>query len=485
MKQNLYPKKDAEGCCCGHCGSCGGFTVAEAFYDHMVLQREEPVRIWGEGSYEGQTIIAAIGKAKASCRVNEKLEWLLELSPMEASCEPRKLILSDGGQNTVFEDVLIGDVWVISGQSNADLVFVGNAQVRALYDDFLNEADAGKNIRLLEQWRSESIDTPEKMAAPQKGFTNRERSKWKRADSAKAVETFSIFGYSFAEHVAQQLEYKIPIGMIMAASGGSPMMELMPMELVKAMGYDKPEKENIPLAGMYNALMAPVQNMTIKGMIFYQGESEQGRNQVYPYQLNWYVEELRRRFLKDFPFYYVQISSHGDVAIQGWPKIEEVRYRQLEAMELIKNAHMAVSMDVGWREGDCDWAHPHYKRPVGQRVARLALAQQYGIGDLEHASSPMPINFYWGKDHVKITFAYAGEGLAILAGDCLVGFEIKAEGGEYVQAQAEIAGKNTVVVIGIQKPAAVRYAHMHLAYIENANLGNSEKLPAPAFEKVK
>jgi len=461
------------------------FTVAEAFSDNMVLQRDEPIRVWGEGEKEGQKVIVSLGDVVVSTEVNELGNWFLSIPPQAVNCKPQQLKISNMAETKIINDVLIGDVWVISGQSNADTIFIGNAQIRALYNDFLEDALESDNIRLLEQWRSESMVIPETMATPQKGFTNKERSKWKKADSAKAVETFSVMGYFFAKQLSRTLKNNIPIGMIMAASGGSPMSELMPMELAIAMGYTRAEKENIPNAGMYNALMAPIQNMSIKGMIFYQGESEQGRYKAYPYQLNWYVEELRRRFKTNFPFYFVQISSHGGDAINAWRTIAEVRYSQVEAMELIENSHMVVSMDVGWREGDCDWAHPHYKKPVGERLAKVALARDYGVGDIEYASSPIPKKAYFGKDSVKITFDYVGNGLDILIGEALTGFEIKNSENEYQSAEAKIIDRNTIAIKGVENPTAVRYAHMHLAYITAANLGNSEKLPAAAFEFIK
>ena len=485
MEYTKIPSFKTECCNINNSEDCKSFAVSQVICNHMVLQREKPICLWGFGSFEGQLITATIGQTKGNCTVDENLDWLLELPPMETNTLPQKLIFSDGRQSLVFDDVLIGDVWVISGQSNAEFFFNSNAQIRELYDGFLQEANAVKNIRLLEQKRLDAVDAPYTMETPQKEFANPVRSKWKKAESAKAVENFSVIGYSFAEKLAEALENCIPIGMIMAASDGSAMMELMPMELVEAMGYVKAAREDTPLAGMYNALMSPIQNMTIKGMIFYQGESEQWRHKVYPYQLNWYVEELRRRFKNDLPFYYVQISSHGGEGFKSWNLLEEVRYRQLEAMDLIKNSHMAVSMDVGWREGDCDWAHPHYKRPVGQRLALLALAKEYGIGSLDYVSSPMPVNFYWAKDYVKISFNYVGDGLKIMAGNLLTGFEVQNECGSFEPANAQIVDKDTVVILGVQKPIAVRYAHMHLAYIENANLGNSEGLPAPAFKKIK
>jgi len=154
-------------------------------------------------------------------------------------------------------------------------------------------------------------------------------------------------------------------------------------------------------------------------------------------------------------------------------------------MKLIRNSHMVVSMDVGWREGDIDWAHPIYKKPVGERLAKIALARDYGIGSLDYASSPMPGKVYWGKDSVKVTFDYIADGLEILSGEKLTGFEIRDESGEYQNATAEIIHSDTIEIKGITAPAAVRYAHMHLAYITAANLGNTEKLPAAAFELKK
>ena len=226
-------------------------------------------------------------------------------------------------------------------------------------------------------------------------------------------------------------------------------------------------------------------SLTIKAMLFYQGESEQWRYKKYPYQLKWYVEELRRRFECKMPFYYVQLSGHVGQAITSWKLIEEVRYAQYKMLDILDDAYMTVSMDVGGREENKDWAHPPYKKPVGERLALQVLANEYGVGDPEYAFSPLPCCWRFDEDKVTVHFDFVGDGLKILKGESLVGFEAAAEDGKYKKVRARIVDEATVVFRGVKNAQTLRYALMHDATWDNANLGSSTDLPCAAFEIFK
>jgi sialate O-acetylesterase len=462
------------------------FRLANALGDHMVLQREADVRIWGKGKNEGDVIYAVLGAYESYGIVDRNLNWELYLPPMPANTSPQTLVVSDGENRVICEDVLIGDVWIINGQSNAEASLAAcNHNGNGIYDEDLDSLTPEDNIRALLQARVHATNHPESMLKPQFDMCQPEDSSWRDLATAPNKLSVSAMAFFFARYISRTLNGSVPIGIVQAASGGSPMMELIMPELVEPMNYTKPEKEEIPLAGIYNALMAPVQKMTIKGMLFYQGESEQWRHKKYAYQLKWYVEELRRRFDIDFPFYYVQLSSHIKDAVTGWPRIEEVRYTQTKMLDILDNAYMVVSMDVGGREDNPDWAHPPYKKPVGERLALAALANEYGIGDPEYKQSPVPCCWRFDEDSVTVHFDNVGDGLKILKGEKLVGFEAQGEDGKYKKVRARIISDDTVVFKGVKNATALRYAYMHDASWDAANLGSSTDLPCVAFEVYK
>ncbi len=459
------------------------FRLANALSDHMVLQRDSDVRIWGKGKKEGDVIYAVIGPYESYGIVDNKGEFEVYLPPMPANTKPQTLVVTDGEDRIVLEDVLVGDIWLINGQSNAETTLeYCNKNGAGVYDDELDTLKPEDNIRVVLQRRDHARNNYEKMLTPQFDMICPEISSWRDASLPEVKSDISCMAFFFARYISRTLNGSVPIGIVQVASGGSPLAELIMPELKLPLGYNDTKERAIPFAGIYNGLMAPVQKMTIKGMLYYQGESEQWGNVRYPYQLKWYVEELRRRFENDFPFYFVQISSHVGPAIEQWKRVCEVRYSQTNILDILDNAYMIVSLDVGGKEQNSDWAHPPYKKPVGERLAMAALANEYGIGDPAYNLSPIPCCWRFDEDSVTVHFDNVGDGLKLLTGDKLVGFEIKAEGGKFKKARAKIIGDDTIVFKGVKEPVTLRYAYTHEAIIEKANLGSSTNLPCAAFE---
>ncbi len=458
------------------------FRLANALSDHMVLQRDSDVRIWGKGKKEGDVIYAVIGPYESYGIVDNKGDFEVYLPPMPANTMPQTLVVSDGEDRIVLEDVLIGDIWLINGQSNAETTLeYCNKNGAGIYDDELDTLKPEDNIRVVLQRRDHARDNYEKMLTPQFDMICPEISSWRDASLPEVKSNISCMAFFFARYISRTLNGSVPIGIVQVASGGSPLAELIMPELKLPLGYNDTKERAIPFAGIYNGLMAPVQKMTIKGMLYYQGESEQWGNVRYPYQLKWYVEELRRRFENDFPFYFVQISSHVGPAIEQWKRVKEVRYSQTNILDILDNSYMIVSLDVGGQIQNSDWAHPPYKKPIGERLAMAALANEYGIGDPEYNLSPIPCCWRFDEDSVTVHFDNVGDGLKLLTGDKLVGFEAKAENGKFKKVRGKING-DTIVFKGVKEPVTLRYAYEHEAIIEKANLGSSTNLPCAAFE---
>ncbi len=460
------------------------FRLANCLGDHMVLQRETDVRLWGKGKKTGDVIYAVLGPYESYGFVDEALNWQLFLPPMPANTSSQTLVVSDGEERIVCEDVLIGDVWVINGQSNAEYCLDSCNQNRSgIYADDLNSLKSKDNIRMILQRRAHATQDGTKMLTPQFDLCCPEESSWRDVATAENRGTVSALAFFFARKISYTLNGSVPIGIVQVASSGSPIRELIMPELVEPMGYKDSEKPEIPLAGIYNALMSPIQKMTIKGMLFYQGESEQWAYGGYAYQLKWYVEELRKRFECEFPFYQVQLASHSDMETHKlWPKLSEVRYQQFKLMEILDNCYTVTAIDVGSKPGDNDMAHPPYKQPVGERLAIAVLANEYGVGSPEYSLCPIPCCSHFAEDKITIHFDNVGDGLIILKGEKLVGFEAMGEDGKYKKVRAKIVDDDTVELRGVKNAKAFRYARVPDATWDYANLGSSTEFPALAFE---
>ncbi|MBR2860451.1 MAG: hypothetical protein IKB86_01245 [Clostridia bacterium] len=451
---------------------------------HMILQRETNVRLWGKGKREGDVVYAVFGPYETYGIVNNKLEWEAFLPPMPANTVPETLVISDGEDRVAYDDILVGDVWVINGQSNAEYCLDNcNYNRPDIYAEDIDSLTTEDNIRIVLQRRGHATMDPNKMLTPQFDLPCPEQSSWRDVATAENRGTASALAFFFARKVSRALKGRVPIGIVQVASSGSPMMELIMPELVSPLGYTKPEKEDIPLAGIYNALMAPIQKMTIKGMLFYQGESEQRAPHAYAYQLKWYVEELRKRFEIDFPFYQVQLASHNDMEVNKlWTRLFPVRCAQNNLMDILDNSYTVTAIDIGSRVGDKDMAHPPYKQPVGERLATAVLANEYGVGDPEFSLSPRPCHWRFDEDKITVHFDFVGDGLVVLKGEKLTGFEAMTQDGKYKKVRARIVDEETVEFRGVKNAKALRYACVPDATWEHANLGSSTELPTLAFE---
>ncbi len=469
-KQLLNAEKD-----CG-AGNAGSFKISAAIASHMVLQREKPIKIWGTADLIGMKVFIDFMDETVSGIVNQNGDWLIELSPRPAVLIPQTMrIYTEYGTSVVLDDILIGDVYFITGQSNAELGL--NCCIDVNPED---RADlSAETIRLFAQFREYVFEHSEYWAEEQKDIINPEWS-WKRTTESSALP-FSALGYYFGKELSKTIQ-DIPIGLIMAAAGGAQICELMPRTSAEKQGYSV--SAAVGIAGYYNTLIHPFIRMPIKAMIFYQGESECNPQNCgqYASDLRELVAVLRARWGQHFPFYNMQLASHGKISYEYWPSIGEVRAAQYQAMEEIPDYYLSVAMDSGFVEGDPDFAHPRYKKVLGQRLAKLILATEYHAADIEYSSSPYLVDTAWDDHFALLTYKYVGDGLRTAPGqEQLIGFQTE-ENGTLQDAKAEIIDKNTVKISFAGSPSAVCYGLQQLAGTDIANLMNSELLPAPAIK---
>ena len=222
-------------------------------------------------------------------------------------------------------------------------------------------------------------------------------------------------------------------------------------------------------------------------MIYYQGESESngGSYKKYAENLKKTVGGYRKAWNSDFPFINVQLTTHMGESVTGWNELPNIRAEQFNAYKNIENSYLVVSRDQNYREEDPDWAHPYYKFEIGKRAASVAASAIYEKCDMEYSVSPEPVSITWEDGFATVEFKYVGDGLKLLEGEELKGFAVLDESGKDVLTCAKISGKNTVKLELSGKGAKVQYCIFHNGIIELANLGNSAKLPAPAFEIAK
>ena len=453
------------------------WKVAGIFSSHMVLQRERPITIWGWSRHIGAVVTGVWGEETVSAAVDETGRFELVFQPRAASFAPSRMTVASAYGSDTFEDVLSGDVWVVGGQSNAELALepcLGDTPeiAQTLREDH--------PFRLFTQTQAYAVECKQFYHEPARDVINPEW-RWQRP-GPEAAKSFSAIGYYFARLLTEHVP--VPVGVVMMCAGGACLRELMPLELAHERGYT--EGANMPVGGYYNTLIAPLLGLQFKGQLFFQGESEGIWTEMalaYDGDLAAFVADERQRFGFNFSFYNVQLSSYREECDAHFQHLYWVRSRQLMALEQIPNSYLAVSRDLGSRPEDADFAHSPHKYPLAQRLAALALAGDYGVGGLEAAYSPLPLSAVRRGGEAVVTFRCVNGGLSTLDAAPPAGFSVLDAAGAQIPAQARITASDTVCV---QLPegmdiAEVHFAMTNMAYAAQGNLCGGSGLPAPAF----
>lgn len=475
-------------------GTAEEFTVAKYFVNNMIVPRDRRIEIWGTApeTQNGKVVAAEFKGLKGSGTIENGEFCFCLKGTLPASKEKGHSIIVRGAEGTEveYEDVIVGDIWIVSGQSNADLTFFGTVDpsrkdILALYGDYLDNASADDDIRIVQQinWNVLNATGVKRMQEPQSDFMR--NTKWQTAERKRvygnsASNSFSMLGYFFAKEL-YTLNPDVPIGMVMGACGGAPLSLLASPEANAA--FPKTIKDQsltlnnftIPPCGIYNIFMAPLTHVGITGMIFYQGESNALFSKDYSDALKILVEDYRVKFGSDLLFLNVQLTSYGyqsgGVNLDGvWNAVPDLRFAQSEVKidGSISNYEVIPSYDVGWKDGDADGAHPYYKFELGQRGAKMAASLLYGVGDIEDTGNPVPSKVMYDENEVVVVYSYAGGGLKTIDGAKLQGFEVKIDG-KWQKAYAVIDGNK--VTIQVANAQGVRYApELRYFSTESANL---------------
>jgi sialate O-acetylesterase len=461
-------------------------TLPHIISDHMVLQRGKPVPIWGWAKQGEAITVTFAGQKKQTTVAGADGRWEVWLDPLAASAEPAEMTVA-GTETITVKDVLVGEVWLCSGQSNMEKPLADELVPQPPVNGQPPPPSSGPelkdvtfpDIRLLKVNRDRKpvVLTDANVA-------------WTGCTRDSLISTrFSAAGFYFARKIHNEL--KVPVGIIESSFGGSPIEPWIPKEAFKlapslsdyAAAAQLPWQKGTPqFAMMYNSMIAPLVPYAIRGVLWYQGESNVLTVDVverYSDEMFALIEGWRAAWHDDFPFYYVQIAPYtyfreGGKGYADSPDREALFWeKQTDALQ-IPHTGMIVTTDI---TDDPHNHHPRDKKSVGERLASWALAKDYGRGDLVY-SGPMFKKMEVQGNRALLEFDFAS-GLKSKDGKPLTWFAVAGNDGKFVPANAVIEGNHVVVSSPtVSSPTVVRFAWDQLAL---PNLCNGAGLPAAPF----
>lgn len=426
------------------------------FCNNMVLQQNANVKIWGTANYgEDLTIVGSWSDKEYIAKADKEGNWSTNIETPEAS-GPYTLTVS-GSATITFDNVMIGEVWLCTGQSNMGFT----AKSGLLNGDEEVAAANYPNIRFFKVQRAQA-DEPQNDCIGQ----------WVEC-SPETMRRFSSVGYFFGRELYQKLN--VPIGLIESTWGGTSIELWTPKEVI----YKDPVAHESAQIGtrwpienvstMFNAMIYPLIPFQIAGNIWYQGESNRYNISGYSHLMGLMINAWRKSWDYNFPFYYVQIAPFRYNEPYTGALIRE---QQLQAMN-IPNTGMVVTTDVGNPED----VHPKNKQVVGHRLALWSLAKTYNLDNLTY-SGPIYNGMAIKGHKIELSFDYAEDGLQV-KGDKMIGFEIAGADQQFYRADASIKGsKIQVSAKEVKNPVAVRFGFTN---ISEPNLYNMAGLPASPF----
>jgi sialate O-acetylesterase len=472
----------------------------------MVLQQQKPVRVWGWAA-PGKTVTVTLGESQATVDASPDGQWHLTLPPRKAGSTPLIMTIQGADDTIIFKDILVGEVWLASGQSNMAFGLSGVPHA----NEVIQKADH-PTLRIFTVPRA-IADQP----------TLNVTGHWEKC-TPDTAPTFSAVGYYFARRLQKELD--IPVGLINAAWGGSHINGFIPYDGYQAepalngeFGFlkdslmhnqkgrddyltkmtewvsraksarqtgevipDPPEvlwpgkaltSRHLPTA-LYNGMIHPFSPAAIRGVIWYQGEMNYIDGLFYYTRMRALIRGLRAVWhQKALPFYYVQLAPHPYG--KGHWQLPLIWAAQTRIMQTVPNTGMAVILDT---VNNVSNIHPPDKKPVGDRLARWALAKTYRRKNVV-VSGPVYESMSIENDAIRIRFRHAETGLGSRDGKSLTWFTIAGKDNFFQPAEAIIDGKTILVRSDqVAEPVAVRFAWSDIA---TPNLVNGEGLPAVPF----
>lgn len=486
--------------------SSAQLQLAKPFSNNMVLQRGQPIHIWGKG-YPGKSVTVKFGGVLKSIVVKQDSSWGVYYNKMKASVLQHQLLVKSDGESISLTNIVIGDIWLCIGQSNMQFSLKEEMHYKEEIQSstidglrFYNPSFIGKGVF------NKAFTDSMIQRLTINDFYN--KVSWQKSDSLSARDMTAI-GYYFGKQLLQ--ETGVPIGLIHLAIGGCPIETFISKDALmnskqfsskvngnwltnnqlpvwikergvqNVGGNDKVISDELgPNHGYkpsfaFEAGIQPLVPLPIKGVLWYQGESnaqELDRVMEYAALQKLMIEDYRKLWKNEnLPFYWVQLSSIDSISYKSqlWPLFRD---EQRKLLSIVKNGGMAVCSDIGAKNN----VHPTNKKLVGERLANWALVQDYKKEILP--SGPLPLKAVYNRNEIVISFLYSGEQLSTNDSMSVRGFSID----EVHEVGATIKG-NKIIIPVTKKPDYIYYGWKPYT---DANLINSERLPASTFKiKVK
>jgi len=445
-------------------------TVSKLFTDNMVLQQNAKVSIWG-WSNAGDTVVVTGSWNNLSAKVvtNSQNKWLVQLQTPAAKTDGTSYKLTVSGRSKItFSNVLIGEVWLLSGQSNMEMPLSGWGDAPVEGSAQAISSANYPNIRLF-------TVTKKSAEVPQMDVTNSSSQKWQLC-SPSTAQNFSAVGYFFGRELHEKLN--IPIGLVNSSWGGSSCetwanissLDFVPDFAGKPSWLPKDANDNQTATVLYNGMIAPLVPFNFAGVCWYQGETNVGRAKQLTELFPAMIEGWRSDFQKEnLPFYFVQLAPWAGYGEGSLPEFWEAQAYTLN----LQHTEMAETLDCG----NADNIHPAKKEPIGTRLAQKALANVYGQ-NLIVSAGPRYDSLKIEGNKIRLFFSYTGSGLKTVDSS-LRNFEIAGNNNVFYTAQAEISGNEVLVWSSqVALPKNARYAWLKNAA---ASLYNKEGFPAIPF----
>lgn len=445
-----------------------------AFFDsNMVLQQNTDAKMWGTANASATVTITPSWSAQSySAKAGKDGKWSITF-PTPAAGGPYTVTVSDGTPVTL-DNVMLGEVWLCSGQSNMEMPMKGFKNQPVEGANMATLKSRNPNIRLFTVKRNSST-------VPVDDVTG----SWAEA-SPKTVREFSATAYFFGREIEEMLD--IPVGLIVVSWGGSACEAWMNDEMlaafpeaaakIPAIGGEIPSKNRTPSV-LFKGMLNPLIGLPMRGVIWYQGEDNWNRAHSYTDMFSTMINGWRKLWQQgDFPFYYCQIAPYDYALIteKGQEIINSAYLREAQARveHIVPNTGMAVLMDAGWPEG----IHPPKKRIAGERLALLALNKTYGIEGIG-AESPVYKSMEVQGDTVIVSFDRAPEWIAGKNSFESTQFKLAGEDRVFHPAKAWISRSKVMVKSDeVPHPVAVRYAFENAA---EGDLFSTDGLPISSF----
>lgn len=433
------------------------------FTDHMVLQQNSKVTLWGWGTPSEHISIMPewLNSDTIKTQVTNMGRWSARIRTIEAG-GPYKIRIN-GSSEVTLSDVMLGEVWLCSGQSNMEWSVNHGIQNG-------NEEAQNANFPNLRIFHLPQIGA----STPQENCF----SKWTRC-TPETMRKTSAIGYFFGRNISEELN--VPVGIIVAAWGGTPAEVWTPSESVMSdpvladYFYGSTQWWPVEPGALYNSMIRPVMPYEIAGCIWYQGEANHTRADSYARLMQRLISSWRAGFNKEIPFYLVQIAPFIYQSTDNGP----ARLREQQAL-LPKMMHKVKMITVSDLVENVRDIHPRDKRSAGLRLSYLALDDTYGkfVGDYE---SPVFKEFYQKEDKVFITFDNVKKGL-IIKGNKIEGLKISGDDGIWKEATGQIEGNKLIISTkGLQSSTKVKISYC----FDDDSIGNlfsTEGIPVVAFQ---